>query len=106
MVDSVIAGSENDLNLKTVHSTLADADNFTTMDTTEQRLQQAVNLGASRIRAAVRAWNCARSPPDDEGGPCRIIHRVDEWWRENIALEVVSTDTNFLMCISIFNWSY
>jgi hypothetical protein len=106
MVDFTIAGPDNDLNVEMVHNTLADAYNFTMMDSTEQRLQQGVNLGASRIRAALRAWNCAHSPLDDKEGPCNIIPHEDELWHRNITLEVVSTYANFLMFRLIFILSY
>jgi hypothetical protein len=49
MVDFTIAGPNNNLNVKMVHSTLADTCNSTTLDSMEQRLQQGVNLGASCI---------------------------------------------------------
>jgi hypothetical protein len=106
MVDFTIAGPDNNLNVEMVHGTLADTYNFTIMDSMEQRLQQGVNLGASRIRAALRAWNCACSPPDDKEGPCDIIPHEDELWHRNITLEVVSTYANFSMFRLIFILSY
>jgi hypothetical protein len=106
MVDFTIAGPNNNLNVEMVHGTLADAYDFTMMDSTEQRLQQHVNLRASCIRAALRAWNCAHSLPDDEEGPCDIIPHEDELWHWNITLEVVSTYANFLMFRLIFILSY